>query len=1736
MKSHKDPVDFPTDLDPDPKSRRQLLSKSLRKLSKPSTIFGTNTSHNIDSPTKDNLLYEQIEDPQPISLPDFYSAPSLANRSFYLASNLSNSKFHAIGYDAVSHDSKEPIHVKYLPQRTDSRHPSLGSASSNDNRYQSITESLMYGYTESPDPPPQLPPIDTKSHVNYAPSIASSGGHSASSLDPRGKNQTDLSSGLAEIGLGLAGFGLSTDDLAPPSLSNLLAKHGNGKQRLQSTQQTNVRQLSNQQPSSSASSEIPSTGISVSKAVPKDRSLPSNNSANSYQSFNTVVSHLDQMPDKKIVDALFEKLLSTRFFPENSFKGVSTKRKWELLLSESETNSEFDLKNLYRSVSNTENNTPPERPLPSKSNDESIWGDFNNPFTQLKSKASFKVLKTNVSLELKSKKSLDSDMKSRKSTDSDSKSRELAENDETDSNFTSILKKQRLKDGTPEWFVSRIMSNKLTLKEFKKLDKKLSDNKQEGWAQAFHHAQGETALSVILSRINKKSIKSNDEFDKEHLIVKCLRNIMTEEQFEDEDGSSKNKAHVIKAIIFSLISPRLATRILVTEFLIFLAYDKKTDFIPVILDSLVVMQDFTSDFVRFQPWLSSFEYFIDQYFTKSGYLKVAGDTNFKNYSLTTLLLVNGIIRGTKDIKKRITLRREFNDSRLLKIFDKIKVINNERINAEIDNYEEYAEEDYTEFFSLGNQFRLSADDLETLNLDDLFAEIKKVYLEDSNQSDVLISIFQKFLMLKDSGRKDEEINKLLVLIESIMQHIIAESTMIGSDAFSVLNSSIQRLMDRLTTEDTARRAVLETKELSKTIETLEESNKKLQLEASFGLNDTVVNLKKENQTSLHTIAGKENQIESLKLQIKALKDERYELIKQVHNKPSNSDYKPEATERSHRKSRPKIQGDIFNELETVYKSKSRDSASSPLIMGYSPVNSFIDLNGDDISEVTEAPPQSIAPAPPPPPPPVPGFLPSVKPPVPAPPIPGFLSNPETREVSTVLQSPPPPPPPPVPSFILGKAAGTALDPIPPPPPPMPGFILSQTAGPTPNVAPVPPPPVPGFIRGQTVVPPPVARLALGELDSPASVLAPSTPPRVARSFSGDAAITSDLTELKNDSQVSLHSQLRPKTKLKQMHWDKITNINKTFWTDIEHEELSDKLLAKGVLGEVEKAFVAKSSVIKLKKSLQTSEDTSTLSFLPRDLAQQFGINLHMFANLPVDKLILKILHCHSDILENISVLEFFNNDSLNEISDSLMRNFFPYSTDFTNPNRKPKKSPEELDRPDRIYLEIFNMRAYWKSRSRALLLTQTYQKDYVDLVQKLQVIDEANTSLKASSSLKYVLGIIRSVGNFMNDSSKQAMGFKLDTLQRLKFMKDETNTMTFLHYVEKVIRNEFPEFGSFVDELSALNHLSNIAIEQLENDCHEFGRVIDNVSSSIEKGNLSDSSSFHPEDRIVAKVTGPLENAKIKNGLLQSHLKKTVEDHNTLMEYFGENHHDAQSRNLFFSKFSSFVTEFKKAHVENIQREEDQRAYEARKRLIEERATRTKKGSLRKKATGKESKDVGEESNTAEEEDNAAEDEHDQDIPDDEDNDDDAADSEANTSSAVIDTLLEKLKSSAPSSSSGSSRERIRRNRRSKALSFYSTMSLDDLLEQVSGDSLGTALSKQHTSYNEYESVNSLKRRLTTRKKQQSSSEASLVKGDQVMLRAQAMLNRLRNDSSDLIDSGQTTPPDSSNRSDVYTT
>ena len=303
----------------------------------------------------------------------------------------------------------------------------------------------------------------------------------------------------------------------------------------------------------------------------------------------------------------------------------------------------------------------------------------------------------------------------------------------------------------------------------------------------------------------------------------------------------------------------------------------------------------------------------------------------------------------------------------------------------------------------------------------------------------------------------------------------------------------------------------------------------------------------------------------------------------------------------------------------------------------------------------------------------------------------------------------------------------------------------------------------------------------------------------------------------------------------------------------------------------------------------------------------------------------------------------------------------------------------------------------------------------------MRKIDTACEKIRDSKHLKDILEIILAVGNYMNDSNKQANGFKLGSLQRLAFTKDEKNTMTFLHYVEKIVRTSFPHLEEFCDDLKDAIEVSKLNIDQLKSDCEEFMQMVKNVQTSVDIGNLSDSSKFHPQDKILETILPVLPEARRKREYLNDQLITTTTQFNKLMKYFGEDPSDATASSTFFSKFASFVFEFQKAHKENLVREQESRAYEARKRLHEapKKSSQLESGALSASGSGSPTSD--------------------------------------GNGSSVMDSLLEKLKAAGPSGDARSARRRAaaRRNmaEHRRALLSQGKISNDELL---SDSSLGT--------------------------------------------------------------------------------
>ncbi|GAB1737992.1 hypothetical protein NU219Hw_g2503t1 [Hortaea werneckii] len=528
--------------------------------------------------------------------------------------------------------------------------------------------------------------------------------------------------------------------------------------------------------------------------------------------------------------------------------------------------------------------------------------------------------------------------------------------------------------------------------------------------------------------------------------------------------------------------------------------------------------------------------------------------------------------------------------------------------------------------------------------------------------------------------------------------------------------------------------------------------------------------------------------------------------------------------------------------------------------------------------------------PPPPPPPVPGF--NGGPPPPPPPMPGFGG------------AAPPPPPPPMPGF------GGAPPPPPPPPPGMGGF----SGGPPP-----PPPPPPGFGTGAPP-PPPIP----GAPPMPGAKTGGYLPQPM---FPGAAPVGPIAP--------------RPKKKLKALHWEKVDSPEITMWathtpTHEQKEEKYHELSKKGILDEIEKLFMAKEI-----KALGAGKSTAAKKnekkqLISRDLMHMMQISLAKFSSIEADEIVKKIILCDKEVLDSSTVMEFLMTEHLCNVPENVAKLMGPYSKDWTGPdaaNTQRENDPAELTREDQLYLyTAYELHHYWKARMRALMLTRTFEPEYDEISAKLKQVVNVSESLRDSVKLMPVFGLILDIGNYMNDSNKQAVGFKLSSLARLGMVKDSNNESTLMDYVERVVRKQYPQYEGFQDDIGGVLTCQKLNIEQLQKDAKKYIDNIKNVQQSLDAGNLSDPTKFHPDDRVSQVVQRHMKEARRKAEQLQLYLDEMNRVYDDILTFFGDDNKDDNARREFFGKLANFVQEYKKSHEKNMILEETWRRNEANMR------------------------------------------------------------------------------------------------------------------------------------------------------------------------------------------------------------
>jgi cytokinesis protein len=799
-------------------------------------------------------------------------------------------------------------------------------------------------------------------------------------------------------------------------------------------------------------------------------------------------------------------------------------------------------------------------------------------------------------------------------------------------------------EGTPEWFVRKVMDNSITPKQLASLAVDLR-TQQIGWVKTFVECQGQVALTNVLSKINRKKstgpspasgMTSDLDLDREYDILKCLKALMNNKYGADD---ALRHQGVIVALVTSLTSPRLTTRKLVSEMLTFLSHWGNGEGHLKVIQAMDTVKNQQGENGRFDHWMRLVEVTIDGR-GKMGSLVGASDevrnggvgmaNLLMEYALATLVLINMMVDAQENnLKMRAHIRAQFTSCGIDRILGKMEGFDYDVINKQIDKYRENERIDFEDLNERENSSMKDGVEPEQRDLTDpvqiVSAIMQKVH--GSRTQDYFVAALQHLLLMKDS--EAEERLRTFQLVENMLSYVAMDRRLPDMELKQSLNFTVQGLLDKLHTDAEARMASDSAQEARLLAEAAMAERDEMKAQIELGADGLVAKLQRQINEQAQIIEVQRRQAEALKAEVENLQSirakeaqrneletrELYLMLRDAQDIAASNaakglgDKDPQQMrgildrerlmdrlemQLERQKTQYKLEGKIWGadngfsdrlrelreQMEGGLGSSedsvpSRDFTNSVLgsvsrntRIRRKPVNSVTSLPESDreddmsVDDAVYEKPRMVeyrrpkvaggkAAAP--------GSdeddgvttgtsHPSMDSDAPkTPDDEGQLNN-------ASFNGPPPPPPPPLP----GQAGPPGFKGPPPPPPPPPPPLPGAKMGAPPPPPPPPPPPMPGA-PGIMGPPPP-----------------PGAPPLPGGKKSGNFLGEPQLPAIPS----IVLPVVRPKKKLKALHWEKVDTPQTTHWavhapTPKEKEEKYVELARKGVLDEVEKLFMAK---------------------------------------------------------------------------------------------------------------------------------------------------------------------------------------------------------------------------------------------------------------------------------------------------------------------------------------------------------------------------------------------------------------------------------------------------------------------------------------------------------------------------------------------------------------------------------
>ncbi|KKK17927.1 cytokinesis protein, partial [Aspergillus rambellii] len=429
-------------------------------------------------------------------------------------------------------------------------------------------------------------------------------------------------------------------------------------------------------------------------------------------------------------------------------------------------------------------------------------------------------------------------------------------------------------EGSPEWYVKKVMDDSITSKQLASLSVSLR-TQPISWVKAFVEAQGQIALTNVLAKINRKKVSGpvpappsgDKDLDREYDIVKCLKALMNNKYGADD---ALDHQQIIVALVSSLLSPRLNTRKLVSEVLTFLCHWAEGHGHQKVLQAMDHVKNQHGETGRFDAWMRIVEVTIDGR-GKMGSLVGAseeyrsGGIGMENllmeYAVSTMILINMLVDAPEhDLQLRCHIRAQFTSCGIKRLLTKMEGFQYEVIDKQIETFRENEAIDYEDLLQREGSSMKDSIEGEVKDMSDpmQITDAITTRIQGTRAHDYFLSALQHLLLIRENSGEDGL--RMYQLVDAMLSYVAMDRRLPDLDLRQGLTFTVQSLLDRLHTDAEARQAYDESLEARQIAEAALAERDEMKAQVELGAEGLVKKLQKQidEQTSIIELQTRQN--------------------------------------------------------------------------------------------------------------------------------------------------------------------------------------------------------------------------------------------------------------------------------------------------------------------------------------------------------------------------------------------------------------------------------------------------------------------------------------------------------------------------------------------------------------------------------------------------------------------------------------------------------------------------------------------------------------------------------------------------------------------------------------------------------------------------------------------------------------------------------------------------------------